>query len=117
MSGEEILARIAVVCDSPQHSRGRTRKMATLTFYADGQWSLDHADRLKRYANLTAKAQGRQHLRSERLTTLFGNDPVLCKLCRRPLPSNAEIDKVAATLAAFGASTITLSQLCVIVRP
>jgi hypothetical protein len=33
MTSGEIIGQLMVVCDSPQHARGRTRKMATLTFY------------------------------------------------------------------------------------
>jgi len=93
-----VIARTTVECTDKRHVRGKSFKMATLTFYADGGWSRE-TPRDRRYAALTRKAVSGRDVRRERITTLFGNDPVMCKLCGRRLPSDDRLDAAAPALA------------------
>ena len=110
---DEPVATITVVCDNERHAR-KTVTVAVLRFYADGQWSRD-THRGKRYARLTQKAASGRDDRIARIRTLFGNDPVACRVCGRQLPSDAELDAVAPSLAAHGETSLTLTQIAAIV--
>ena len=117
-SSEDVVATITVVCDDEQHRHPKPEKLVTLTFYADGEWSRNTDEhRRRRYARLTGKPKTRRR-ELEALTTLFGNDPVVCRLCGRPLPSDAQLGAVVDELAAIGVSgvsTLTLTQIAAIV--
>lgn len=110
---DEPVATITVVCDNEQHAR-KTVTVTVLTFYADGEFSRD-THRRRRQDRLTQAASSGRDVRLARIRTLFGNDPVLCRLCGRRLPSDAQLGAVADRLVASGASTLTLTQIAAIV--
>ena len=113
MSDDPVVATITVVCDNEQHAR-KIVTVTVLTFYADGQWSRD-THRGKRYDRLTKKAASGRDDRIARIRTLFGNDPVGCRLCGRRLPSDVQLDVAAPRLAARGETSLTLTQIAAIV--
>jgi hypothetical protein len=108
-----VIARTTVECTDNRHARGKSFKMVTLTFYADGRWGRE-APRDRRNATLTRKAVSGRDVQRERITTMFGSDPVVCKLCGRRLPSDDQLDAAAPVLAARSIATITLDELVVV---
>lgn len=115
---DNIIHQMLVVCADLRHTKRPT--LCMLTFYDDGQWSLDNAFKRARFERLTDQRQrdqaaGRTQTAAARdaLAELFGSTSVRCPLpgCHAQMPEDSLIAGAVEALANWGRGTITLQQL------
>ncbi len=113
-----VLQVMKIICDDRRHARGKVAKIATVTVYADRNWTIDQPDERRMERAVRKAERGAVHDLKAFVPATFGIGRVRCKLCGHRLPQGCGVafGQAVWRLAIDGHASVRLSDLAAIIE-